>query len=61
MAHTSTHTFATLPVSRSTYDEIKKKLKDAGYDHAFLKTTRSDDDLIDMDGIALMRDKDRSS
>jgi len=44
----STHTYVTLPVSRTTYDEIAEKLRAAGYDHAF-----DADGLIDMHGIAL--------
>jgi hypothetical protein len=44
----TTHTYATLEVSRAAYDEIRKKLEDAGYQHAF-----HEDGLIDMHGIAL--------
>ncbi len=45
-----THTYATLEISAQAFDEIARKLKDAGYDTAF-------DDrgtLIDMHGIALV-------
>lgn len=46
------HTFATLEVSPGTYEEISKKLREAGYDHAFIADQRP---LIDMHGIALVR------
>ncbi len=42
-----THTFAILNVSKQTYNEIKRKLKKAGYENSF------DGDVIDMHGIAL--------
>lgn len=42
-----THTYAVLEVSKEAFNEIKKKLREAGYDHAFI------DDVIDMHGIAL--------
>ena len=44
------HTYAVLEISRAAFDEIKRKIKEAGvqeYDHAF------HGDLIDMNGIAL--------
>jgi len=46
-----THTYAILQVSKSTFEEISKKLKAVKYDHAF-----DEDDgkvTIDMHGIAL--------
>lgn len=43
-----THTYALLEVSRATFEEIACKLRDAGYDHAFIE-----DGEIDMHGIAL--------
>lgn len=46
----STHTFATLKVSRGAYNEIAELLRAANYDHAFI------DDAIDMHGIALISD-----
>lgn len=46
---TCTHTYAGLEVSAATYDEIAAKLRAAGYDHAF------DGDVIDMNGIGLIR------
>lgn len=42
-----THTYVVLEVSKACYDEIAKKLKEAGYDHVF------NDGEIDMHGIAL--------
>lgn len=42
-----THTYAVLDISRVAYDEIRRKLEVAGYQHAF------DGDIIDMHGIAL--------
>jgi len=50
-----THTFATLEVSQAVFDEIEKKLREAGYDHAFV------DGLIDMHGIALERESKHST
>lgn len=47
-----THTYAILPVSRAVFDEIKQKLSDAGYQHAF------HDDVIDMQGIGVQSDGD---
>lgn len=44
----TTHTIATMDLSRAAYDEISAKLTEAGYDHAFL-----DDDTIDMTGIGV--------
>ena len=42
-----THTYAILEISSGAYAEIKQKLSDAGYQHAF------HDDVIDMHGIAV--------
>lgn len=44
------HTFSTLEVSPSAYDEIKGLLKKAGYEHAFTPSG-----AIDMHGIGLTR------
>lgn len=41
------YTYAVLDVSPAVFEEVKTKLKAAGYDHAF------DGDVIDMHGIAL--------
>ena len=43
-----THTIAQLNVSRSTFDEVGRLLRAAGYDHAF------NDGVIDMTGIGLV-------
>lgn len=42
-----THTFVELGVSQPVFAEIARKLKDAGYDHAFV------DGAIDMHGVGL--------
>jgi hypothetical protein len=45
------YTFAILTISQSAYQEIHRKLEDAGYQHAF---TESDGrEVIDMYGIAV--------
>lgn len=49
----TTHTFAVLEVSRSTFEEIKKKLNDAGYDHAMIGGGKGGRLTIDMHGIGL--------
>jgi hypothetical protein len=48
MAIRQTHTYAELELSKVAYDEIAAKLRDAGYDHAFM-----DDGAIDMHGIGV--------
>jgi hypothetical protein len=47
----ATHTYAALEVSAEAYDEIAGKLREAGYDHAFVV----DEQAIDMQGIGLVR------
>lgn len=47
----STRTFATMEVSRSTYNEVRQKFVDAGYGAAALI-----DGAIDMHGVALVLD-----
>lgn len=47
-----TYTFAIMTVSRSTYDEVKKKLKEAGWEHAI-----GEDGHLDMRGVALTTDE----
>ena len=49
-----THTYALLEVSNAAYQEIKRKLVDAGYSHAI-----HSDGEIDMHGIALIIDKSK--
>lgn len=44
-----THTYAELELSKSAYDEIAKKLRSAGYDHAFMENG-----AIDMHGIVII-------
>jgi hypothetical protein len=48
MALRQTHTYADLPVTRETHNEVRKLLGDAGYDHLL------DDGRILMQGIALV-------
>lgn len=48
MAMTETRTYARLELSQAAYDEIKIKLKAAGYSHAFTKNG-----VIDMHGIGV--------
>lgn len=47
-----THTYALMDVSKATFDEIKKKLEDAGYQHA-IHETEGEPTALDMHGIAL--------
>lgn len=44
-----THSYVTMQVSAQAYDEIKKILIDAGYDHAI-----GDHGELDMHGIAIV-------
>lgn len=46
-----THTVVELGVSPAAYDEIAKKLRDAGYDHVFFE-----EGLIDLTGIAIVKE-----
>lgn len=46
-----THTYATLPVTRDTYNEVADKLREAEYGHAFIN--EGEGEVIDMHGIAL--------
>lgn len=43
-----THTYVELELSPAAYDEIRQKLEEAGYEHAF-----NDEATIDMHGIAV--------
>lgn len=49
----STYTFATLEVSKETFDEIHKLLDAAGYEHSF--HDYPDGRVIDMHGIGLKK------
>jgi hypothetical protein len=46
----TTHTVALMDVTPETFNEIKKKLTDAGYDHAIDSVAA---DVLDMTGIGL--------
>ena len=48
-----THTYAVMEVSPAVYDEIIKKLTDAGYEHAIME-----DGTLDMHGIGLQEQED---
>jgi hypothetical protein len=48
----STHTYALAVVSRTTYDEVRKLLEDAGYNHAI-----EENGVLDMHGIALQTEE----
>lgn len=48
----STYTYAVLDLSPAAYEEIRQKLTDAGYGHAF-HTGRDGRTVIDMRGIAV--------
>ena len=51
-----THTVATMEVSAVAFDEIAAKLREAGYDHAFLRIKQDGGAaIIDMHGIGLLR------
>jgi hypothetical protein len=50
-----THTYVILELSKKSFEEIKKKLSDAGYQHAF---DEQDGQLvIDMHGLAVKTEK----
>lgn len=51
---TLTHTYSILPISKQAYDEIKKKLEEAGYQEQF------HGDRIDMNGLAIAVDSPRT-
>ncbi len=48
-----THTYVIMELSESAYQEIRKQLKDAGYNHAFHFADGSEQ--IDLTGIAIRR------
>lgn len=50
----STHTYAIMDVSASTYDEIRAALEEAGYRDS-IHGGRGTSDILDMHGIALRR------
>ena len=55
MATTATYSTAILELSQAAYDEIERKLLEAGYDHVF---ERGPGSAIDMHGIAVTREAD---
>jgi hypothetical protein len=50
------HTLAMMELSASAWEEIARKMHDAGYDHVF-----SGDGMIDMNGIAVVKTKPEPS
>jgi hypothetical protein len=50
-----THTYAILEISKAAYDEIRAKLKAAGYGHVFDQDEGKE--VIDMHGIALKEEE----
>lgn len=48
----TTHTYAILEVDPEIYKKIRAQLEEAGYGHAFHRGN-NDDEVIDMNGIAL--------
>lgn len=56
-----THTYAVLQVSREAYEEIRRLLQQARYDHAFIGKDALDPyEVIDMHGLALQRRPEES-
>lgn len=55
---TAVRTFSVLELSQAAYDEIERKLLDAGYDHLFQQGPGS---MIDMAGIAVTCGEDRDT
>jgi hypothetical protein len=52
-----THTYVLLPLSPAAYREIRAKLLEAGYGHAF-HDVGTFEEVIDMHGIAVQRAPD---
>jgi hypothetical protein len=50
-----THTYVILELSAPAFDEIKQKLEEAGYQHAFHSDSR-EGIVIDMHGIAVAKE-----
>lgn len=53
-----TYTYAIMEVSKETYEEIAKKMVEAGYEHTFHETREGR--VIDMHGIALKQQQEVS-
>jgi ABC-type bacteriocin/lantibiotic exporter with double-glycine peptidase domain len=50
-----THTYATMEVSASVFDEIMQKLRAAGYDDQVQLHPNGIENVLDMHGIGLVR------
>jgi hypothetical protein len=49
----TTYTYALVPVSQSTFDEVQAVLKAANYDHCFI-TNSNGQNIINMNELALV-------
>lgn len=56
----TTHTYSVLEVSPEAYHEIRRKLADAGYEHAFDSAVVDWAEVMDIHGIALAAEPDGS-
>lgn len=54
-----TYTFAIMEVSKETYEEIKRKMVEAGYDHVF--HSHENGPVIDMVGIAIQAEEQKEN
>jgi len=52
-----THTYVILPLSAAAYREIRARLVEAGYQHAF-HDVDTPEEVIDMHGIAVQRERE---
>ena len=52
----STYTYVTLDVSQSAFEEISRKLEEAGYYHLFHRDHKNGPLVIDMHGLALQQE-----
>lgn len=55
----TTYTYVLLDVSENTYNEIYQKLKAAEYNHCFHESDSRTGIVIDMHGLALVKDTER--
>ncbi len=51
-----THTYALLPVSEATFNEIRDKLLAAGYDDYIMRAEADEPERVTMQGLALVLD-----
>lgn len=55
----ATHTYVMMDISAAAFEEIKRKLLAAGYDHAIIPSFREDKEALDMHGIGLQIEEQR--